>query len=247
MKRRSISIAISFGLLLAAPLVAAAEELTVWHAYGDQGLNTLQQIADTYSHDHSSLAVKSVSMSREQWLARSIAALSTSTAPDIIFYDNDLMVQVEKNTGKLTDLTPALNALPPDARGFVSDGDVGGSSFGKKLIMMPVNRAIVGLGARKSWLAEVGETFPKTWDDFLRVAEKFKKAKGGYPIGLHAGTPAAITYAGIDLFAYGNGAPHTQVDENGDIIIDQPYVATPLIGYLKLFTQYKLLIRPLNT
>jgi multiple sugar transport system substrate-binding protein len=237
--RKLLSIA-ALSLALSAPKVAAAQELTVWHAYAEPGVQLIQRIADSYKESHPGVVVKSISMPRDQWLARSIAAINTNTAPDIIFYDNDLMVQVQKNTGKLTDLAPVIADMPSPDRSYITQGDISGSSFAGKVIMLPVNRAIVGLGARKSWLVEVGETFPKTWDDYMRVAGKFKeKHKDGYPIGLHAGAPSAITYAGIDLFAYGSGAPHVLVDNNGDIVIDQPYVAKPLVEYLKLFTEYK--------
>ena len=219
---------------------ANAQELSLWHAYGDPGTAMFQKMADLYKREHPNVTVKALSMPREQWIQRSIAALNTSTAPDLIANDNDVMVQVEKSTGKLADLKPAVAEIPAADRAFITEGDIGGSSFKGKLIMLPVNRAIVGLGARKTWLDEVGETFPKTWGDYLRVAGKFKeKHKDTYPVGLHAGTPAAITYAGIDLMAYGNGAPHVLVDEKGDIVIDKPYVAKPLIEYLKLFTEYK--------
>jgi len=186
------------------------------------------------------VTVRSISMPTDQWLARTIAALNTNTPPDIVFNDNDRIIQVQQSTGKLADLTATVAGMVADDRSHLSAGDLGASSFQGKLIQIPFQRVIVGLGVRKSWLAEIGEPFPRSWDDFLRVAGKFKdKHKDAFPIALHAGSPGAITGAGISLFAYGNGASHVLVDEKGEIVIDQPAVARPLVEYLKLFTHYK--------
>ena len=46
--------------------------------------------------------------------------------------------------------------------------------------------------------------------------------------------------AGSAMLTYGNGQPHSLVDDNGHIVIDQPEVARVTIEYLKLYTQYKL-------
>ncbi len=225
---------------LAAAHVAAAQELTIWHDKGDPGIAMIQRIADLYRQDHPSVTVKSISMPTDQWQQRSIAALNTNTAPDILFNDNDRMILVQKSTGKLSDLVPVLDSIAPGDRANLSSGDLGASSFEGKLIQLPIQRVIVGLGVRTSWLNEVGETFPKTWDDFLRIGRKFKERhKDAYPLALHAGSPGSMTSAGIDLFAYGNGAPHALLDNNGEIVIDQPYVAKPLTEYLKLYTEYK--------
>lgn len=237
--RRLLTLA-ALGLALIAPGLAAAQEVTIWHDKGDAGIQMIQRIAELYKREKPGVTVKSISMPTDQWLARSIAALNTNTAPDILFNDNDRMIAVQKSTGKLSDLTAVVAGLSAADRANLTAGDLGASTFQGKLIQMPMARVVVGLGVRKSWLAEVGETFPRTWDDFLRIAGKFKeKRKDAYPLALHAGSPGSITAAGIDLFAYGNGAPHALVDEAGNIVIDQPNVAKPLVEYLKLFTEYK--------
>jgi len=231
---------LALGLSLVATGRLSAQEITIWHDKADPGIAMIERIAELYRRDNPSVTVRSISMPTDQWLARTIAALNTNTPPDIVFNDNDRIIQVQQSTGKLADLTATVAGMVADDRSHLSAGDLGASSFQGKLIQIPFQRVIVGLGVRKSWLAEIGEPFPRSWDDFLRVAGKFKdKHKDAFPIALHAGSPGAITGAGISLFAYGNGASHVLVDEKGEIVIDQPAVARPLVEYLKLFTHYK--------
>ncbi len=114
-------------------------------------------------------------------------------------------------------------------------------------MQIPFQRTMTGLGVRKSWLEKVGEQPPKTWDDVLRIGKKFQEddpdgngKKDTFGIAMQAGDAPSITGGGINLLVYGNGLPHPLVNENGDIVIDQPEVAKAVIEYMKLFTDYKL-------
>ncbi len=60
----------------------------IWHDKGEDGLRMIEQMAELYKKDHPGVTVKSLSMPTEQWFSRSIAALNTNTAPDILFNDN---------------------------------------------------------------------------------------------------------------------------------------------------------------
>ena len=227
-------------LALIAPRPGMTQQLTIWHDKADPGIDIIRQIAALYQHEHQNVTITSLSIPTDQWLPRVVAALNTNTGPDILFNDNDRIIAVEKATQKLSDLAAAIGDLPAADRAQVLAGDIQASSFGGKVIQIPVQRVLVGLGARTSWLKEVNATFPKTWDDFIRIAGEFKaKHPDAWPMALHAGSPGSITSAGIDLFAYGNGAPHSLLDDKGNIVIEQPEVAQPLIGYLQLFTKYK--------
>ena len=114
----------ALGIGLTAAHVAAAQELTIWHDKGDPGIAMIQRIADLYQKDHPNVTVKSISMPTDQWQQRSIAALNTNTAPDILFNDNDRMILVQKSTGKLSDLASALDSIAPPDRANLSSGIV---------------------------------------------------------------------------------------------------------------------------
>ncbi len=230
-----LALSVAFGGRL-----ATAQEITIWHDKGDDGIRMIQQMADRYKADHPGVTVKSVSMPTDQWFSRSIAALNTGTSPDILFNDNPRIVQIQQSTNKLSDVTPQFQQIAADDRKSITDGDVTASSFKGRMLMIPFQRTMTGWGVRKSWLDAVGEPYPKTWDDVLRVGRKFQSTKDRFGIAMQAGDPPSMVGAGIDLLVYGNGIAHPVIDEKGDVVIDRPDVARITIEYLKLFTEYKL-------
>src|SRR5215469_270901 len=109
-------------LLSAVPVFA--QQIVIWHDKGDDGAKMLQQMAEVFAKDHPGFSIRSVSMPTDQWFSRSIAALNTNTAPDILFNDGFRLVQVQQQTRKLSDLAAQLNELAPDDRKVISDGDI---------------------------------------------------------------------------------------------------------------------------
>jgi len=243
---RWTALAMVVALLAAAP--ARAQQLIVWHDKGDDGVRMIQQMGELYAKDHPGITFRSVSMPTDQWFSRSIAALNTNTAPDVLFNDGFLLVQIQQQTKKLSDLAPQLAQLPPDDRKFLSADDVAAATYRGQVLFIPMQRLIVGWGARKSWLAKVGETFPKTWDDALRIARKMQDSdasgsgrKDTYGMAMMGGNSTFLLDAGVTMLTYGNGIKHAIVDDDGNIVIDRPENARVVIEYLKLYTQYKVI------
>ncbi|MBS7701120.1 MULTISPECIES: extracellular solute-binding protein [unclassified Chelatococcus] len=233
------------GVVLSAG--ASAQDIMIWHDKGEDGLRMIEQMSELYKKEHPNVTIKSLSMPTDQWFSRTIAALNTNTAPDIIFNDNPRIVQIQQTTRKLSDLKPQLDQLSADDRKAISPADVAASTYQDRVLQIPFQRTMTGLGVRKSWLAKVGEPYPQTWDDVLRVAKKFQDddpdgngRKDTFGIAMQAGDPASMINGGISLLVYGNSLPHPFVNDKGDVIIDQPEVAKATIEYLKLFTDYKL-------
>jgi ABC-type glycerol-3-phosphate transport system substrate-binding protein len=224
-----------------------AQEIMIWHDKGEDGLRMIEQMAELYKKDHPGVTVKSLSMPTEQWFSRSIAALNTNTAPDILFNDNTRIVSIQQSTGKLADLKPEADQLPAADKSSLTEGDWTASTFKNRVVQIPFQRTMTGLGVRKSWLEKVGEQPPKTWDDVIRVGKKFQEQdpdgngrKDTFGIAMQAGDAPSLTGGGINLLVYGNGLPHPLVNEKGDIVIDQPDVSKAITEYVKLFTEYKL-------
>jgi multiple sugar transport system substrate-binding protein len=231
-------------LCLAGAMSAGAQQLVIWHDKGDDGIRMIQLMAAEYAKDHPGVTIKSVSMPTDQWFTRSVAALNTGTSPDILFNDGFRLVQIQQETQKLSDLGPQLQAVPEDNRKFLSPGDVAAAAFDGHVLMIPFQRVIVGWGVRKSWLTKVNETFPKTWDDVLRIGQKFQSLtiNGGhvYGVAMQGGDAPSMIDAGSAMLTYGNGQSHALVDDQGNIVLDQPEVAAATIAYLKLYTTDKL-------
>lgn len=222
---------------------AGAQELTIWHDKGDDGLAMVKALSAKFAQAHPGVSVTSVSMPTDQWFSKSIAALNTSTGPDIIFNDNGRIATVQQSTGKLCDLTETVANLPEGDRAQLTDGDIAAGTLDGELLMVPFQRVITGFGARKSWLDAVGAEFPKTWDDMLATAQKFvaEDPDGNgkddtYGIAMQGGGAGNMIGAGTKLFAMGgNGAEYDIIDADGKVVLTDPPVAEPTIDYLKLY------------
>ena len=220
---------------------ASALELVIWHDKGDDGLAMVAQMSELYRKTHPDVTVRSLSFPTEQWFSKSIAALNTNTAPDILFNDNSRIATVQSATRKLAPMDAVLSSMPAEDRRVLTDGDVAAASLDGHAIMMPFQRVITGWGVRKSWMQKANETFPITWEDTLRVARKLQAQEAKtYGIALQAGNAGSLLGGGIELFVLGSGAPHPIIDETAEVVIDRPEVARPTIEYLKLYTEYKL-------
>ncbi len=244
---------IQSGLALVAALLMStswvgATELVIWHDKGDDGLALIDAMATEFQKTHPDVTVRSVTMPTEQWFSKSIAAVNTKTGPDILFNDNNRLATVQQSTGKLCDLSDLVNGLPEDDRSFITDGDLTAGTYDGHVVMMPFQRVITAWGARKSWLEKLGEDYPRTWPEMLRIAERFQNEDPDgngqddtYGFALQGGGSGSLIGAGTKLFAMGgNRAPHDLMDENGQITIADPAVSLPTAEYLKVYTDYKL-------
>jgi ABC-type glycerol-3-phosphate transport system substrate-binding protein len=171
--------------------------------------------------------VESVSFPTQQWIERSIAALNTNTAPDLIFNNYERVIRVEDQTEKILDLSDALAEVPDTD--FLSEGDLAVSRYGGKTLILPVQRVQMAFGVRRSWLEAVDEEFPRTVDDMVRIAEKFQQGDPDgngvdgdtFGLALQAANPRDLVHM-MDLFTFGTGLRHTVIDPEGNIVINEP-------------------------
>src|SRR5258708_40295687 len=112
-KLRLLPAGLALALLAGLPGLAAAQELMIWHDKGDDGLHMIEQMAALYKQDHPAVVVKSLSMPTEKGFSRSIAALNTNTAPDILLNDNNRIAQMQQTTGKPPDRHPQFEHTAP--------------------------------------------------------------------------------------------------------------------------------------
>jgi multiple sugar transport system substrate-binding protein len=222
---------------------AAAQELVVWHDLGDNGIKWFNALSAEFAKTRPGVTIKSVSYPTDQWFGRSISALNTNTAPDLLFNNYERVIRVEDQTKKLTDLTPVLAQVSD--KGFLGETDLDVATHGNKMIILPVQRVQMAMGVRKSWLDKVGEKFPATWEDAKRVATKFRDndpdgngAADTQGFALEAAKPRDLIHM-LDLFMFGSGLRHTLIDPQGKIVIDEPKHAQVLEEFLKTYTEYR--------
>ena len=240
--RRRILVGLTalLGLLAAGP--APAQQLTVWHDLGEPGSKWFGQMAEAFAATHPGVTLRSTSYPTDQWFGRVIGAINTDTAPDLVFNNYERVIRVAAGTGRLMELKPVLDGVE---HGFLSDDDLRVASYDGHMIILPVQRVQMGFGVRKSWLDRVGESFPVTWEDAKRVAEKFRDghpdgdANGRvFAFGLEAAKPRDLIHM-LDLFTFGAGLRSTLLDASGAITIDEPRHAKVLEEFLKTYTSYR--------
>ena len=232
--------------LLATPLLASsatAQQLTVWHDLGDNGTKWFAAMADAFAKTHPGVTLRATSYPTDQWFGRVIGALNTDTAPDLVFNNYERVIRVATQTGKVMDLKPVLAGIAD--KGFLSEDDLRVATYDGHMIILPVQRVQMALGVRKSWLDRVGEKFPVTWEDTMRVAEKFRD---GHPDGdasskvfafaLEAAKPRDLIHM-LDLFIFGAGLRSTLLDPQGNVVVDEPQHARVLEEFLKTYTTYR--------
>ncbi len=223
---------------------ASAQELVVWHDLGDNGIAWFDKMSEVFQKTNPGVTVTSVSFPTDQWYGKSIAAINTNTAPDLIYNNYERVIRVVNQTGKIKDLTETFGAM--DDVGFLTESDIGVATYNDEMIILPVQRVQMGFGIRDSWLDAVGEEFPETWEDTIRVAKKFVEEDPDgngradtYGLALQAANPRDLIHM-LDLYTFGAGLRHTLIDPDGEITIDQPDHKAVLIEFLKTFTEYGL-------
>ena len=189
------------------------------------------------------VTVRSINYPTDQWFGRSISAINTNTAPDLIFNNYERVIRVADQTNKLVDLKPVLATVSD--KSFLTEDDLRVATHAEKMIILPIQRVQMGFGVRKSWLDKVGEKFPVTWADVQRVAVKFRDndpdgdgKANTFGMALEAAKPRDLIHI-IDLFMFGSGLRHTLIDPQGKIVVDEPARAKVLEEVLKAFTEYR--------
>ncbi|HTC08735.1 MAG TPA: extracellular solute-binding protein [Acetobacteraceae bacterium] len=227
--------------LLLGGTAARAQQLTIWHDLGDNGTKWFVAASEEFAKTHPGVTVRAISYPTDQWFGRCIGAINTNTAPDLIYNNYERVIRVAAQTHKIEDMKPILAAIADKA--FLSPDDLRVATYAGHMIILPVQRVQMAFGVRKSWLDKVGENFPLTWDDTLRVGKKFQTEHpdGGtvpvFAFALEAANPRDLIHM-LDLFTFGAGLRHTLIDENGKVVIDEPEHAKVLTEFMKVFTAY---------
>ena len=232
------------GALLALVLgttTVRAQELTIWHDLGENGSKWFAAAGAEFLKSHPGVTVRAISYPTDQWFGRCIGAINTGTAPDLIYNNYERVIRVASQTHKIMDMEPVLAKISD--KDFLSPDDLRVATYAGQMIILPVQRVQMAFGVRKSWLEKVGEKFPATWDDVLRVGQEFqtKHPDGGtapvFAFALEAANPRDLIHM-LDLFTFGTGLRHTLIDDDGNIMIDEPEHAKVLTEFLKVFTTY---------
>jgi multiple sugar transport system substrate-binding protein len=224
-------------------LPAKAQQLTVWHDLGDNGIKWFDALSAEFAKGKPGVTVRSQSFPTDQWFGRVIGALNTNSAPDLIFNNYERVIRIQTQTGKIDDLKPLMGQIAD--KGFLSEDDMRVATFNGRQIIIPIQRVQMGFGVRKSWLDKNGGKFPDTWEEVKTLAAAFRdKDPDGngqadtFGMALQAAKPRDLIHM-LDLFIFGSGLRHTLIDPDGKITIDQPAHAQVLEEFLKTYSSHR--------
>jgi ABC-type glycerol-3-phosphate transport system substrate-binding protein len=222
---------------------AQAQELLIWHDKGDLGTEMFEEIGRMFAEANPGVTVRALSFPTDQWLAKSIAALNTDTAPDLLFNDNFRINVIQQSSGRLPPVQETFDALPEETRAALPEGAVDASRIDGALMMIPLQQATGAFGVRRSWLDAVGEEFPETWEDVFRIGAKFatEDPDGNgqddtYGLAMQAGNPS-VAHQMLELFGFGAGLDHLIIDDEGTVVLDEPRNRELVRTFLRLFEE----------
>ncbi|WP_226781214.1 ABC transporter substrate-binding protein [Oceaniglobus trochenteri] len=229
--------------LLALPVGASAQELLIWHDKGDLGTVMFEDIGKLFAEEHPGVTVRALSFPTDQWLSKSIAALNTNTAPDLLFNDNFRINVIQQSSGKLSGVQDMVDGLDDATRAALPEGALDASTLDGTLLMLPLQQATGAFGVRTSWLEAVGEEYPETWEDVFRIGKKFATedpdgngSDDTFGMALQAGNPS-VTHQMLELFGFGAGLDHLIIDDEGNVVLDDPRNAKLIQTFLRIFQE----------
>jgi len=146
---------------------------------------------------------------------KAAVAANTGAGPDIILSTND---DANLYPDKLLDVTDLAEYLGKKYGGWYPAGQAYLKPDGKKWIGIPLGAAGSMIVYRESMLKAAGfDAFPKTTDDFLKMAKavKEKSTPGGMALGNATGDGLWCNWL---IWAFGGKL----VDQNNKVVIDSP-------------------------
>ncbi len=162
---------------------------------------------------------------------KAAVAANTGAGPDIILSTND---DANLYPEKLLDVTDLCEYLGKKYGGWYPAGQAFLKPDGKKWIGVPLGSAGSMMVYRESVLKSAGfDAFPKTTDDFLKMAKavKDKGMPGGMALGNATGDGLWCNWL---VWAFGGKL----VDQNNKVVIDSPETAKALEYGKELYANF---------
>ncbi len=170
-------------LMLGAGSWAQEGEVTISHYFtGDLGLGGLKEIFATFEAE-TGLKVKDSPIGHEDFKTGILVRAAGNNLPDVFSYWAGARTQFVIDSNSLQPIDDMWNAAGLDEIVAKSVAD-GATLYGGKRYLVPFGYHYAGMFYNKSVFADAGITdLPKTWDEFLALAETLK-GKGVTPIAL---------------------------------------------------------------
>ncbi len=165
------------------PAAAAKQTVNIIHYYsGDLGKKTMDDIISSYNASQDKYEFVDNTTGHEDFKTQILVMLAGDNPPDIFSYWSGARTQFVVDSNRLMDLDDFWTANNLDKVIPASLKPI--STYDGKIYNIPQNAHIVGFFYNPKVLKAAGVTdTPKTWDEFLAMADKLK-ANGVSPFAL---------------------------------------------------------------
>jgi raffinose/stachyose/melibiose transport system substrate-binding protein len=178
--RRSFMVALSAIALTAGVTAAYAESTIKWlHLEPNPDrLKAWQEIAASYEAQHPDVKIEFQFLENEAFKAKLPTLLQSADAPSMFYTWGGGVLKAQSQTGKIRDITPAMDADGGAWRSAISSAAVGGLTFDGKVWAAPQQSGVVSFFYNKALFTQAGidATTIKSWDNFLGAVQKLKDA-----------------------------------------------------------------------
>lgn len=224
------------GLLVALMLVvsgsvyAKAIEITLWHMETPSyRVEIFQKVLDRFNKANPDIVVRQKAINWEEAYAKSVAAIQSGNAPDLLFTNPDMTTTI-RQTGAGQPVDDLVAML--DKKYDLIDSAASPYRWDGHYWAVPTYNMVQVLWYRADLFKKAGldpDRPPRTWAELLQYAQKLQQS-GVYGIGLPA---SKHFYTDQVLFSFliTGGAEHL-FDEKGRIAFDNP-------NTVKVFQYYK--------
>jgi raffinose/stachyose/melibiose transport system substrate-binding protein len=151
-------------------------------------LAVMEDLAKQYETQHPDVDVQLQFLENEAFKAKLPTLLQSNDPPSLFYTWGGGVLKTQAETGKIRDITAAMDADSGAWRKTLSEGAVGGLSIEGKVYAAPFQSGVVSFYYNKDLFQKAGVdgTAIKTWDDFLGAVKKLKDA-GVTPIACGGG------------------------------------------------------------
>ncbi|WP_375449456.1 extracellular solute-binding protein [uncultured Devosia sp.] len=178
--RRTFVLAFSAIALTAGASAAYAQSTIKWmHLQTDPArLQVWQDIAAAYEADHPDVKIEFQFLENEAFKAKLPTLLQSADAPSMFYTWGGGVLKAQADTGKIRDITAAMDADGGAWRASISPAAVDGLSIDGKVWAAPFQQGVVSFFYNKALFEQAGvdATTIATWDDFLAAVQKLKDA-----------------------------------------------------------------------
>jgi multiple sugar transport system substrate-binding protein/raffinose/stachyose/melibiose transport system substrate-binding protein len=159
-----------------APPAAEGSSINIIHYYsGELGKKTIDDIIDKYNASQDTYQFVDNTTGHEDFKTQILVMLAGDNPPNIFSYWSGARTQFIVDSDRLMPLDDFWTANDLDTVIPASLKPI--STYGGKIYNIPQNAHIVGFFYNPKVLAEAGVTEPpKTWDEFIAMADKIKAA-----------------------------------------------------------------------